>query len=185
MVEGAKFCQKCGATQVVNEEATDGQSKIPPAVKSEPAKNNLPVLARLCRGLSILRFVDSGVWVLIIIIQISLYGVESVGSIIWNIAQTALTVYLAVKLLPSKYIAQYDQYKQYDQDDMARTIGYNMGLSILALFWYVVQFVVYDSYIMIPLLVLEVVIIIISVLAVIKLDKAVRKSVIFGRRNKK
>jgi len=145
----------------------------PPVQKPLPDKKKLLSLIKYSWGLSILRFVDALAWIAIILFQIT--DGAGVGTIIWNIAATAITIVLAVKLLPGKYSEQYKEYGQYNQKGIATNVSNNIGVSVLALILYGVQLAVFENNVMIPLLILETAVIIVGILALCNVDKSVFK----------
>jgi|GEM_PF-5428322 len=144
------------------------QVSMPTSIIIEPSADTarLTAMAKGSRLLSNLRFIDAGMWVLIIIVQLA---TNASGWAYWNIACVVITALMAVGLRPGKDVTQYNQ------DKMGKNAWSNIYVSASASLWYARQLLNDDSYIMIPLILLELAIIIVALIVVSKMDKKARK----------
>ena len=192
VAEGAGFCHKCGTKVIAvnTEQPTPDVPQLAPVsavpqqtlsdkgsesihIEPEPTtdKGKLFKLAKYCRALSALRFLDAGIWLVIIIVQI---GAAEFSTIIWNLVGAGMVVYLGVRLLPGKYIEQYNRFGKYDMDDIVKDIGFNIALAVVGFILYGMQLFAYEMNIMYLLIALEIVVVVVSILALSKVDKSSR-----------
>ena len=155
------FCKNCG-TKVTQ----DMKTAFADVANESFVMSELLSLANFCRTLSILRFIDAGVWFLLVISQME-YGGE-LGTIIWNIISIAITIGLAIGLLPGRYIEALRIHGKYDLNKLSSSISHNIGWSGIGLIWYAYQVLIDDVYISPIIILLEIAIIIVGAVAFIK-----------------
>jgi len=163
--EDAKFCINCGIKVITSETPSQSEISQTTELKELMSMPKLLSLANFCRTLSVLRFVDASVWIVITLLQMG-YGV-GLGRIIWNIISVVIKFLLAIGLFPGKYIEALRLHGEYDINELSSIISGNIGWSVIGIIWYGVQMITNGAYISLVIL-LEIAIIIIGIAAIIK-----------------
>jgi len=111
-----------------------------------PDRDKLLSVIRLSKALSVLQFVNVGIWAIIILLQISLH---SYGIVVWNTIMTAFNIGFAVSLWPGKYINEMDTYGYYDQEKVAKKVRALIVWAIVGIIWYAVETAIAHSFIIV------------------------------------
>ena len=179
--ERAKFCQGCGYE--ITGKRNDKQTEETVFNTSESLADNfnaefLPKenianpeldiwarrkLAMFGKIISIFRFLVAAVWVGIVLLQLS-EGVfwDDPFTVIWNIVCTVVTFILAITMITHSN-AEY-----FNKKEFAQALWNNFGLAVMGIIWYGIQAVSMEIYILIPLIIMEVIILVISTIAVVR-----------------
>jgi len=160
---------KLGATATMNN-SHDPQTKHVISL-SLPSKHQKPLeltpheqqsISGLCLPMCVLRFIDAGIWTLIVISQIS-WGL-GFWTIIWNVIVTGVSYLYAVRLLGVC------RSKEFDDDRIEGLAIQNRDFSIICIIWYTVQFLFfYVNNLMFFSILIEIAILVIAIVTISRL----------------
>ena len=120
-------------------------------------------LANFCRSLGVLRLVDLGIWILLILTQMGTGA--GLGTIIWNSVSVIIKLGMAIELFPGKYIEALKMHGEYDINGLSGNISSNIWLSVIGIIWYGYQIIADHKYIPSLVILLDIAIIVVGIIA--------------------
>jgi len=128
-----------------------------------------------CGALSMFRFLDVLIWIVIMIVERSGSASQGFG-VVWNFVAIAISVGLAIDLLPKGSPPDTDEERRLSKDAAVNRIMVNAGYSLIGLIWYGIQLVMLEKELLFIAIFIEVVIIAVSISAFISNNLSSRKA---------
>jgi len=133
---------------------------VPKTPLSKAEMNKILLSERLCKGLSILRFIDAVVW-------LCFMAFAGAGGF-WNLISVGATIAVGVRL----WVAASDS----DSDKMGQNVGLSLSWSVLGFFWYGFLLFVFEADSLLILAISIEAVCLIVAIAVLFTDKYTRQS---------